>query len=183
MKVNEFVDYMKKNTNRATKEDQVASTMKRVLEPKSYIGIKEKKQLVDNIINKCIYYDNGVFKFDGIDRYVYFTMYTLEAYTNLELEADVENDFDVLSESKLLPAVICLIQQEFDDVNLFLQMQCEYILEGNSIESQFGKFFSEILEKIDTIGDGLVKSISKVDMEKLMKDKDKILKYLENVNK
>mgnify|MGYP003291787541 CR=1 FL=1 len=183
MKIKEFVDYMKKNTNRTMKEDQVATVIKRALEPKSYISIKDKKQLVENIVEKCIYYDNGVFKFDGIDRYVYFTMLTLEAYTNLELEEDIENDFDALSESKLLPAVICLIQQEFDDVNLFLQMHCEYILEGNSLEAQFGKFFNELLDKIDTFSDGLSKSLSKIDVAKLMKDKDKILKFLEDVNK
>ena len=183
MKIREFVDYMKKNTNRTMKEDQVASLIKRVLEPKTYISIKDKKEIVDKIINRCIYYENGVFKFDGIERYVYFTMYTLAAYTSLELSEDIENDFDALSESKLLPAVICLIQQEFDDVNVFLQMQCDYILEGNSIEAQVGKFFDSLLEKIDTIGSGLGKYLGNIDLDTLLKDKDKILSYLENVNK
>lgn len=183
MKIREFVDYMKKNTNRTMKEDQVASLIKRVLEPKTYISIKDKKEIVDKIINRCIYYENGVFKFDGIERYVYFTMYTLAAYTNLELSEDIENDFDALSESKLLPAVICLIQQEFDDVNVFLQMQCDYILEGNSIEAQVGKFFDGLLEKIDVIGNGLGKYLGNIDLGSLLKDKDKILGYLENINK
>ena len=117
MKIVEFVDYTKKNTNRVMKEDQVASLINKTLEPKSYISIKEKKDLVEKIVDKTIYYEDGIFKFDGIDRYMYFTMYTLEAYTNLELSEDVANDFDALSESKLLPAVICLIQKEFDDIS------------------------------------------------------------------
>lgn len=183
MKIREFVDYMKKNTNRTMKEDQVASLIKRVLEPKTYISIKDKKEIVDKIINRCIYYENGVFKFDGIERYVYFTMYTLAAYTNLELSEDIENDFDALSESKLLPAVICLIQQEFDDVNVFLQMQCDYILEGNSIEAQVGKFFDELLDKIDVVGNSLGKYLGNIDLGALFKDKDKILSFIENINK
>lgn len=178
MKVQEFVDYMKKNTNRAMKEDQVASLINRILEPKAYIGFQAKRALVDKIVNKTIYYADGIYKFDGIDRYMYFTMYTLEAYTSLELSDDVVNDFDVLSESKLLPMVICLIQKEFDDVNVFLQMQCEYIVEDNAIEAQIGRFLTNILGKFDDIGENLSKYLKDINIEELLQYKDEILKYL-----
>lgn len=177
MKVQEFVDYMKKNTSRAMREDQVASLLNKTLEPKAYIGFKAKRDLVDKIVNKTIYYVDGIYKFDGIDRYMYFTMYTIEAYTNIELSDDVVNDFDVLSESKLLPAIICLIQKEYDDVNVFLQMQCEYILEDNSIEIQISKFLSGILDKLDDIDGNLSKYLKDIDINKLLQYKDEILKY------
>lgn len=177
MKVQEFVDYMGKNTNRIMREDQVASLINRALEPKGYIGIKEKRELVNKIVNQTIYYEDGVFKFDGIYRYMYFTMYTIEAYTNLELSEDVASDFDMLSESKLLPAVICLIQKEFDDVNVFLQMQCEYVLDGNSVEAQVGKFLNNILEKLDDLGNGLSEYLKNINIKELLQHKDEILKY------
>lgn len=178
MTIREFVDYMKKNTNRTMKEDQVASLIKRTIEPKAYMSVKDKKELVNKIVNQTIYYDNGIFKFNSIDRYIYFTMYTIEAYTNLELSADIEEDFDVLSESKLLPAVICLIQQEFDDVNVFLQMQCDYILSDNSIEAQLGKFLDSILEKLDGVGSVLSKYLKNINIDELLKSKDEILQFL-----
>ena len=178
MTIREFIDYMKKSTNRTTKEDQVASLMNRALEPKAYLGIKEKRLLIDKIVDKTIYYDNGIFKFDEIDRYMYFTMYTIEAYTNIELSNDVVADFDELSASKLLPAVICLIQQEFDDVNLFLQMQCGYILNGNSIEAQLGRFLNGILEKLDNVETGLSKYLKNININELLKHKDKIASML-----
>jgi hypothetical protein len=168
---------MGKNTHRTMREDQVASLINRVLEPKGYIGIKEKRELVNKIVNQTIYYTDGVFKFDGIDRYMYFTMYTLEAYTNLELSEDVTSDFDILSESKLLPAIICLIQKEFDDVNVFLQMQCEYILDDNSIEAQIGKFLTNILDKIDNVEDVLSGFLKNINIDEFLKNKDEILKY------
>lgn len=180
MTIREFVDYMKKNTNKAIREDQVAAMAKKALEPKSYLGIKEKKEIVNKIIDKCIYYENGMFKFDGIDRYVYFTMYTIEAYTNIDLSEDVEADFDAISESKLLPIVTCMIQQEFDDVNIFLQMQCDYITAGNSVEAQVGRFLDDLLDKIDSIGNFASKYLSNIDIDSLLKDKDKILKFIEN---
>ena len=178
MKVQEFVDYMKKSTNRTMKEDQVASLINRTLEPKAYLSIKAKKELVNKIVNKTIYYEDGIFKFDGIDRYIYFTMYTIESYTNLELGEDVASDFDTLSESKLLPSVICLIQKEFDDVNVFLQMQCEYIMESNSIEAQIGKFLTNVLDKLDGVGNSLSKYLENVNVEELLQYKDEVLKYL-----
>ena len=178
MKVQEFIEYMRKNTNKTMREDQVASLLNKVLDPKSYIGFKQKRELVDKIVDKTIYYTNGVFKFDGIDRYMYFTMYTIEAYTNIELGEDVIADFDALSESKLLPAIICLIQKEFDDVNVFLQMQCEYILDDNSIEVQVGKFLTNILEKLDGVGGSLSKYLQSINIEELLKYKDAILQYI-----
>lgn len=168
MTIREFVDYMKKNTNRTMKEDQVASLIKKTIEPKAYMSIKKKRELVDSIVNKTIYYENGIFKFDSIDRYIYFTMYTIAAYTNLELSTDVMDDFDALSESKLLPAIICLIQSEFDDVSLFLQMQCEYVLSDNAFEAQVGKFLSG----------GLSKYLENVNIDELLQAKDTILNAL-----
>ena len=178
MKIREFVDCMKKNTNRTMKEDQVASLIKKTIEPKAYVGIKEKKEIIDRIINKTIYYENGIFKFDEIDRYMYFTMYTIDAYTNLELSENIVDDFDMLSESKLLLAIICLIQQEFDDVNLFLQMQCNYIMSDNSIEAQIGKFLTGLIEKLDDLGGGLSKRLEGINVDELLEAKDAILNAL-----
>lgn len=183
MKIAEFVEFMKKNTNKATREDQVISLVTKALEVKPYIGIKEKKELIDRIINKSIYYENGIFKFDGIEKYLYFTMYTIEAYTNVELSDDIEEDFDLLSSSKLLPVIVGIIQQEYDDVNVFLQMQCEYILEDNAIEAQIGKFLNEIIDKIGALGDKLQESVSNIDFSSLLKDKDKLINIFEKLNK
>jgi hypothetical protein len=167
MKVQEFIDYMKKNTNTIMKEDQVLSLVQKVADVKQYIGIKEKKQLVDKIINECIYYDNNVYRINGLEKYIYFTMYTIEAYTNLELDADVENDFDLLSEAKLLPVLICAMQQEYDEVSIYLQMQCDFILENNSLEALVGEFFNDILDTIGTFENKLSKYVDNIDMDKL----------------
>lgn len=178
MKVQEFVEFMKKNTDKYMKEDQIASLVKKTLDVKSYLGIKAKKQLVEKIIEETILYDNGIFKFDNIQKYICFTMFVFEAYTNLELSDDIEYDFDMLSESKLLPIIVCIIQQEYDDVNLLLEMQCDYILVDNTIEAQFGKLLNGVLEKIDGVEKFLKKYLSSEDIKNLLKDKDKIIEFV-----
>ena len=67
--------------------------------------------------------------------------------------------------------------KEFDDVNVFLQMQCEYILDGNSVEAQIGKFLTNILEKFDDLGKVLSEYLKNINIEELLQHKDEILKY------
>ena len=168
MKINEFIEYMKKNTNRTMKEDQFMSIVKKALDVKKYIPIGEKKNLIDKIINQCIYYTDGVYKIDGIEKYVYFTMYVIESYTNLELSENIESDFDLLSESDLLPIVIGAIGKEYDDVNILLQLKCDDILVDNSVEAQCGKLCTYIIDSLDNLQDGLSKFTEGLQLDKLL---------------
>ena len=86
---------MKKNINRTMKNEQILDLVQKQLEVKKYIPINEKKDLVDRIIEKCIYFENGTFRIDSIDSYVYFTMFTIDTYTNLEID-DIENFKEVI---------------------------------------------------------------------------------------
>lgn len=151
MKIIEFIEYMQKNTTRTMRDDQIQQMVQRVLEVKTYLGIKEKRDLIDNVINECILYENGVYKFDGIAKYVYLTMYTIAAYTNLELSDDVEIDFDMLSEAKLLPIVVGVMQEEYNDVNILFQMQCDTVLAGNSVEALMGKLVGNVSVFLDDV--------------------------------
>jgi hypothetical protein len=187
MKTAEFITYMSKNTNKTMKDEQVISVARKVTEAKSYLGIKDKKQLVDDIIKSCIIYEDGIFKIDGIEKYIQFTMKTLAAYTNLEFGADIEEDFDALSRERLLPVLVCMIQQEYDDVNILLQTQCDFILEDNTIEAQLGRFFNAVLDKTDSMQDVIKNAVpelvKKLDIKSIMAHKDDILKFLNNMNK
>lgn len=182
MTIIEFVEYMKKNTNRVMKEDQLLSMVKKQLDVKDYLSIKAKRALVDDIINECILYENGIYKFDCIDKYVYFTMYTIAAYTNLELSGDVESDFDILSQEKLLPIILGTIKSEYDDVNILLQMQCDSILENNSVELIVAKFLDSVMDFLNSMEGGLKHGIDKILNLKLPEGFD-LNKLLDLLNK
>ena len=179
MKVRELITYMSKNTNKTMKDEQIIAIAKKATDVKSYLSIKDKKKLIDVIIDECILFEDGIFKFDSIHKYVCFTMRTLAAYTNLELSDDIEEDFDDLSREKLLPVLICMIQQEYDDVNIMLQMQCDYILEGNSVEAQIGRFLNGILDSVGSLEsvlkDAIPEIMKNVDFNDIVKNKDAIV--------
>ena len=181
MKVQELLEFVVKNKVKFVNAEQLKEALKKQLEVKDYMSIKDKKQLINSIIDDCILYDNGIFKFDGIDKYVCFTMKTIEAYTNIELSEDFENDYDALSAAKLLETVVNLFQKEYDEVNILLQMRCEYILNDNSLQSQFGRFLTNISDHLDGFISVLSNTVGNFDMSKLPigeEDLNKLVKFL-----
>lgn len=182
MKIFELVELMSNNKTKLLKPEQIQMFLKKELEVKEYLGIKQKKALVDDIVNACILYDDGVFKFDDIEKYIVFTMRTIAAYTNLELSKDIEEDYDVLCEAKLLEAVINTFKKEYDDVNVLLQMKCDYVLSGNTIEAQLGRFLDGISDKLDGVLNGLADKIGNFDMSNLPIDAESLQKLMSFMN-
>lgn len=182
MKVNELVEFVDNSKNKMLKEEQLKTVLKKKLEAKEYISIKEKKNLVNDIINECILYEDGVYKFDDIDKYICFIMKTIEAYTNIELSDDIEEDYDLLCQNNLLNMVVETFNGEYDNVNLLLQMKCDYILSGNNIEAQIGKFLNDILEKIENFSAVISDKIEDFDISKLPISKDDLIKLMDFIN-
>lgn len=182
MTTKNLVELMSKNKTKLLKAEQIQAFLKKELEVKEYMSIKDKKELVNNIVNECILYDDGVFKFDDIEKYIVFTMKTIAAYTNLELSEDIEEDYDVLCEAKLLESVINTFKKEYDDVNVLLQMKCDYILSGNTIEAQLGRFLDGISEKLDVVLQGLADKIGNFDLSNLPIDAESLKKLMSFMN-
>lgn len=165
MKVQEFIEYIGKSVNKTMKNEQVLALIQKQLEVKKYIPINEKKDLVDKIIEKCIYFENGTFRIDSIDSYIYFTMLTIDAYTNLEID-NVEECYDMLSESGLMSMVIAAIGQEYNDVLTFFNMKRDEILENNSLEMQLGRFFDNVLENVDDFKTIIIDEVKNLNLNK-----------------
>lgn len=175
MKVNEFVQKVSENKarlyNKADK-NALSNFIKQTLEVKDYISIKEKKQLVEDIVDETIMYENGLLKFNGIDQYIVYAMKCIEAYTNLELSDDIENDYDELSKIGLLEAITSTFAEEYKTLLTLLQMQCDYTLMDNSITSKVGIFLTHLSSTINKLSD----SIKDFDINKLNIDKKDIEK-------
>ena len=182
MKIREFIDFINNPKNKMLKSEQLQQLVTKTLEVKNYISIKEKKNLIDDIINSCIIYEDGVFKFDEIGKYIVFTMRTIAAYTNLELSSDMETDYDMLCEAKLLNMIVESFSGEYENVRSMLQMRCEYILSGNNIEAQFGKFLTGIMDKLDVFTDVLSSKIGAFDFNNLPVNMNDLSKLMEFVN-
>ena len=149
MKVKELVEFVGNPKNKMLKQDQLQTTLQQKLEVKDYISIKDKKKLIDTIVDECILFEDGIYKFDDIDKYIYFTMKTIATYTNLEFSDDIESEYDELCKTKLLNTVIGTFVGEYENVKILLQMKCDDILSANNIEAQTGRFLTTLSDKIN----------------------------------
>jgi hypothetical protein len=182
MKINEFIEVVNNSKNRMLKGEQFQQFVAKTLETKEYIGIKDKRALIDDIINQCIIYEDGILKFNEIDKYIAFTMMSIAHYTNLELSFDIDDDYDKLCQAKLLNVVIETFAGEYENVKLLLAMQCDYILSSNSINAQCGKFLTNIMDKVDDFSSVLTGVLGELDLGKLPISLDDVNKLIEFVN-
>lgn len=183
MTTKELITLMSDSKNKMLKIDQLEAVLKKKLEVKEYISIKSKKNLVDDIVNECILYEDGIFKFNDIEKYICFTMRVIETYTNLELSSDLEEEYDLLCEYKLLESIINTFKKEYDDVNILLQMKCDYVLSNNTVASQVGRFFDGILDKLDVFVDVLTNKVDGFDFNNLPISSEDIGKLMQFINK
>lgn len=167
MKVREFIEYMGKNVNSTMKDKQIVGLAKKQLDIKKYLPINEKKKLVDKIIYHSAYFENGVTRISNIDCYMYFTVFTIDAYTNLEID-DVEEAYDALSASDMLSVIIGAIGSEYNEVNTFLSMKRDEILEDVSMETQIAEFINYVTEKVDAFEAVITDSVKDLDVQNLI---------------
>ena len=183
MKIMEFIELVNSNKSKMLKAEQLSAFIKKTIEVKEYLGIKQKKALVDSIVDECIFYEDGVFKFDEIEKYICFTMRTVAAYTNLELSDDIEEDYDTLCREKILEVVIATFKPEYDEVSILLQMKCDFVLNNNGIEAQVGRFLSDLSEKIDDFASVMENVFANIDFSKLPINKDQVVKLIDFIEK
>ena len=109
-------------------------------------------------------------------------MKVIEAYTNLELSGDMDEEYDLLCESKMLDFIINTFKKEYDDVSILLQMKCDYILSSNAIEAQFGRFLDGILDKVDVLVDAMTSKVDSFDFDKLPVSGEDLNKLMQFIN-
>lgn len=153
MKIENFVELTKTKGWMPIAVNDQNEKIKTALNVKPYLGIKAKKELVNDIVNETIIYENGLYKFNGIDQYVVYNMKCIEAYTDLELGDDVEEDYDALCESGLLNKILRTFEDEYNSVLTLLQMQCDYILMDNSVTANINVLLTAATSAINKLGD------------------------------
>ena len=182
MKARELVEFVGNNKNKLLKAEQLQEVIKNKINTKGYMPIKEKKQLVEDIVDECILYEDGMYRFDDFDKYVCFIMKTIAAYTDIELSDDIEADYDILCCAKILNLIVNTFKTEYDDINVMLQMRCEYILGNNNIEAQVGKFLSGLSDRLGTLVSVLAEKVGDFNFDQLPISSDDLNKLMSFIN-
>lgn len=182
MKIKEFVEIMEANKSKIyskTDANAMSNFIKKTLEVKEYLPLQEKKDLISKIIDTSIIYENSMYKFDEIDKYVHLVMFSIAAYTNVELSDDVENDYDELCKNGLLDTVVDTFRGEYQSVMMLLNMQCNYILADNALGAKLGAFVEGLSKNIDSLAGVLKTKVEAMDLDMSSIDLNNIQSLLE----
>ena len=157
MKVLDFVNEFKNKRIMNTKinEHAVSDYIKEALEIKSYLPFMEKRKIIEVVVEQNTKEVDGIKKNDSINQYLSFVISMLSAHTNIEFSEDPVADYDMLSESGLLPQIIAEFKESYDECDILLKMELASKLEDNNINVLVGKFLNNILNKLDDFGDML----------------------------
>lgn len=169
MKINEYVEKAITKGYMPAAVNQQDEKIKKDLEIKPYLGIKAKRQLIEDIVNETVIYENGLLKFNGVEQYVVYTMRCIEAYTNLELSDDLEEDYDALCSCGLLSKILRIIDDEYQSVLSLLKMQCDYVLLDNSVTSKINVLLTSVADTINKVSDSIENNMKEIKQEDLQK--------------
>lgn len=169
MKITEYVEKAIAKGYMPAAVNQQDDKIKKDLEVKSYLGIKAKRKLIEDIVDETVIYENGLLKFNGVEQYVVYTMRCIEAYTNLELSDDLEEDYDALCSCGLLAKILRTFDDEYQSVLSLLQMQCDYVLMDNSVTSKINVVLNSMTDTLNKIADGVEKKMNEINPEDLQK--------------
>ena len=154
MKVQELVAKYKENER---------INIAKEIETIPYIGIMQKRQLAELVLDNCTYAVDGEVYIDSVERYLLFTISVIGAHTNLEF--DYENnmaieDYDALCESGLLIKVIDTFKDDYASCQEILNMMTTDKLQDNlTIEKILYQFLDGIKGSLDDVLNSLIEQL------------------------
>lgn len=169
MKVKEFVEMYEKNSR-----IDIAKTV----ETEPYIGIMQKKQIAELVLENCTYEIDGEIHIDSVERYILFTITVISAHTNLEFDHENNasiDDYDMLCKSGLLIKVIDTFKDDYASCQEILNMMTtDKLQESMTIEKKLYQFFDGVQYILDEVLNGIVEKIDLDILKSLPIDKDSL---------
>ena len=154
MKTIDFINEFKTKKIQNTKTDNtiVGKYIRDALQIRTYIPFREKRAIVETIVEQNIEVVDGIKRHDSINGYVSFVMAMLKCHTTLEFGEDPVADYDLLAESGLLPLIIEEFRASYDESDIILKMALAMELEDNNTNVLIGRFLDGVLKKLDGVG-------------------------------
>ena len=171
MKVNQFIDDMKKKKIQATaiNPNAVSDYIRKTLEIKEYIPFEDKKKIAEMIIKTNMTEENGIKKINSAGQFVSFITAMLVIHTNLEIDAENPiEDYDLICEAGLLEPIVAEFQKDYSECEVILKMTAADELADNNLSSVVAKFLGGISDMIGGFGNKLGGIVENIDIGSLL---------------
>ena len=183
--IEEFINKRIQNTK--TDNTIVSAYIKETLKVREYVPFREKRAIVELIVDENTKDINGVWKNDPITQYISFIAAMLSAHCDLELE-DPIGDYDLLCESGLLMPILDTFRNDYNDFDVLLKMALAAKMEDNNIGVQVGKFLNGILWRLDDVVDDVKEKFGDFNLQNILgenfkaEDLEKLSAFLNKYN-
>ena len=130
--------------------------VKTSLEVKEYVPVMEKKRFVTGVIAACTDDIDGYITVDRFKMDIYFHMYLLNLYTNLEISSNFDEtieQYDMLCAQGALDVILDIIANDYDVLVSVLEYELESMLNENSLECQVVQLVGKVKNIMDVVGD------------------------------
>ena len=178
MKINELVKKYEQNER---------TNIAKGIEAKPYIGIMQKRQIAELVLENCTYEVDGEIHVDSVQRYILFTVAVISAHTNLEFDYEnnaVVDDYDALCKSGLLIKVIDTFKDDYASCQEILNMMtADKLQDSMTIEKKLYQFLDGVKDSLDGVLNGLVGILNIDSLSELKLDKDNLLGLYDLFNK
>ena len=170
MIIQEFVQKFKEDkvTNSKLNEHAVSDYLKKELEIKTYLPFRQKREIVEMVVEQNTEWVDGIKKNDPINQYVAFVTAMLSSHTNLDFSDDPVADYDLLAESGLLLLIIEEFRTSYDECDALLKLALASELEDNNINVLVGRFLNNILGKLDVVSEIFKDKFGNIDIERAL---------------
>lgn len=167
MKINEFIETIKKNPNQAT------AVCKKLIKTR-YIPVLEKRQLAELVYSTSTEIENGIVKVDSLSKYLIFTLLMLTKYTELEFSVDEKGaateetikEYDALCENGLLNPIIAEFQEDYARANEIMNYVFQDNLAvNNTVEAVVGKAATALLNIVDDFANVLANKVDEMNFD------------------
>lgn len=184
MKVNEFIDAVKKNPN------QTSAICKKIVKTK-YIPVLKKRQLAELVYENSTTYENGIIKVDSLSKYLIFTLLMLTKYTELEFSVDEKgaateeaiNEYDALCENGLINKIIVEFEEDYARANEIMNYVFkDNLAVNNTVEAVIGKAATTLLNIVDDFANVLSNKVEEMNFDLENLDIGQLQSVLELLN-
>lgn len=176
MKINEFIEAVKKSPNQAN------AVCKKIVKTK-YIPVLEKRQLAELVYENSTDMENGVVKVDSLSKYLIFTLLMLRKYTELEFTVDEKGaateeaikEYDALCENGLINKIIAEFEEDYVRANEIMNYVFQDNLAvNNTVEAVVGKAATALLNIVDGFANTLSNKVDEMNADLSNFDMDKL---------
>lgn len=169
MTIQNFIEKFQndKVVNTKIAPDAVSKYLKKELEIKTYIPFRVKREIAEIVVSQNIDLVDGIKKYDSVNAYISFIVASVTAHTNLEFSNDPVEDYDLLAENGLLPQIIAEFKSSHDEIDIILKMVLAMELEDNNVNVIISRFTTNILDKLDGLGEVLKDKLGDFDFKSI----------------